>query len=239
MRRIWSIIGRKQTSVRSAALILITMVLISRLLGLIRDRMLAARFAPDDLGVYFAAFRLPNLIFEVLVMGALTSAFIPVFTKYITQEREKEARFTASSLINLSILVFVVFALPALLWTAQFSRLLAPGFNGEQIAQMAEFTRFMIVFQVLPLLVGNFFTGILQSYNLFLVPALAPVVYNLGIIIGIVALTSGYGLWAPVAGVAIGAVLFVAIQLPALVSVGYHHQSSLAWRDRGVREVIR
>ena len=89
--KFWQIITSRQTSIGSAALVITSMVAASRLLGLIRDRMLAARFSADELGVYFAAFRIPNLLFELLVMGALTTAFIPVFTRFLTQEKEEDA----------------------------------------------------------------------------------------------------------------------------------------------------
>jgi putative peptidoglycan lipid II flippase len=104
---------------------------------------------------------------------------------------------------------------------------------------MATYTRFMIIFQVLPLLIGNFFTGILQSYNMFLIPALAPVVYNLGIIIGVVTLTPLVGLMAPVYGVGIGAGLFMLIQVPLVIVVGYRHKMEFKWRHQGVREVLK
>lgn len=239
MDRIWTVLTRKQTTVGSAAFVLVSMVFASRVLGLVRDRLLSARFNPDELGVYFAAFRLPNLIFELLVMGALTSAFIPVFTKYLTHDREKEAWHIASILINISFIVLCIATVPVLIWSESISRLLAPGFSNDQIKLMAGFTRFMIGFQVLPLLIGNFFTGILQSYNLFLVPALAPVIYNVGIIIGIFALTPFFGLWAPVIGVSIGAFLFMAIQLPLLLRVGYRHSLAINPSVHGVREVGR
>jgi putative peptidoglycan lipid II flippase len=238
MKRLWGLFSKKQQTIGSAAFILISMVFTSRVLGLVRDRMLNARFAPDELGVYFAAFRLPNLIFELLVMGALTSAFIPVFTKYVTEHNEKEGFDVAATLINMSIVVLFVLAIPLLLFTNQLSHFLAPGFSPEQVAQMATYTRFMIIFQVLPLLAGNFFTGILQSYNLFLVPALAPVVYNIGIIIGIVTLTPVFGLMAPVYGVGIGAGLFMLIQLPLVVLVGYRHRLAFDYHHKGVREVL-
>jgi putative peptidoglycan lipid II flippase len=239
MKRFWGIFSKKQQTIGSAAFILISMVFTSRVLGLVRDRLLNARFAPDELGVYFAAFRLPNLIFELLVMGALTSAFIPVFTKYVTQHNEKEGFDMAATLINMSTVVLFILAIPLLLFTDQLSHFLAPGFSPVQVARMAEYTRFMILFQVLPLLVGNFFTGILQSYNLFLVPALAPVVYNIGIIIGIVVLTPAFGLMAPVYGVGIGAALFMIIQVPLVILVGYRHRLAFDWRHKGVREVLK
>ncbi len=239
MGKIWSVISKKQTSVGSAAIVLMLMVFASRVLGLLRDRLLSARFGPDDLGIYFAAFRLPNLLFELLVMGALTSAFIPVFTKYISQDKEAHAWKMGAALINISLFLLVLLSLPILIWTREISFLLAPGFTDAQITQMAAFTRFMIVFQVVPLLLGNFFTGILQSYNLFIVPALAPVVYNIGIIVGIVLLTPALGLWSPVAGVAIGALLFMLIQIPLLARIGYRHAWAVDPNIAGVKEVGR
>lgn len=239
MEKIWSLFSRKQTSVGSAATILVLMVFTSRVLGLVRDRLLSARFGPDELGVYFAAFRLPNLLFELLVMGALTSAFIPVFTKYIAQDKEAHAWKMGSVLINISLMILFLFSVPLFVWTREISHVLAPGFSPVQIDQMAAFTQFMMGFQVVPLLVGNFFTGILQSYNLFLVPALAPVVYNVGIIIGIVLLTPTLGLWAPVVGVALGAILFMMIQIPLLVRIGYRYTVNFNPRLAGVKEVGR
>lgn len=237
MERIWKVMGRKQTTVGSAAFVLVSMVAASRVLGLVRDRLLSGRFVPDELGVYFAAFRLPNLIFELLVMGALTSAFIPVFTKYLSHNKEKEAWRIAATLINLSIIVLFIFSIPVFIWTEAISRFLAPGFSRDQIVQMTQFTRFMIAFQITPLLIGNFFTGILQSYNLFLIPALAPVVYNVGIIVGIIVLTPILGLWAPVVGVSLGAILFMVIQLPILLRIGYRHSFEANPRVAGVSEV--
>lgn len=237
MRNVLRLLSEKQNSVGSAAMVLISMVFTSRILGLVRDRLLASRFTPDALGVYLAAFRLPNLLFELLVMGALTSAFIPVFTKYVTQKNEGEASRMASSVINLSFLILLVIAIPIFIFATSISKFLAPGFNTAQIDQMAEFTRFMIVFQVFPLLIGNFFTGILQSYNLFLIPALAPVVYNVGIIIGIVLLTPFLALSAPVVGVGIGAFFFMIIQVPLLFKVKYRHFWQVNIHDAGVQEV--
>ena len=239
MNPVWSAFLKKQSSVRSAATILITMVFASRVLGLIRDRLLAARFSPDELGVYLAAFRMPNLLFELLVMGALTSAFIPVYTKYITQGKEDGAQHISQIIISCSLIILIIIAIPILIWTKQISYLIAPGFSGSEITQMVVFTRFMVVFQVIPLVIGNFFTGILQSHNLFIVPAVAPVVYNVGIILGIILLTPIVGLWAPVVGVGCGALLFMGIQIPLLAKLGFRNKLSLDLANEGVREIGR
>lgn len=239
MKRVWDIIGQKQTSVASAATILIFMVFASRILGLVRDRLLSARFAPEELGVYFAAFRVPNLLFELLIMGALTSAFIPVFTRYLAHDEEKRGWRMTAILINISLFLLMLVSVPILLWTTEISTFLAPGFTPTEIGQMAQFSRFMIVAQVMPLLVGSFLTGFLQSYNLFIIPAAAPVVYNIGIIAGILLFSSRWGLYGPVFGVGLGALLFMIIQMPLLFRIGYRHSFIFDLKDSGVREVGR
>ncbi|MEK7577307.1 MAG: murein biosynthesis integral membrane protein MurJ [Patescibacteria group bacterium] len=239
MEKLWSVFTKKQNSIGSAALVLVSMVFLSRVLGLVRDRLLSSYFGPEELGVYFAAFRIPNALFELLVMGALTSAFIPVYSRYIAKDDEKNAQILASSLINLSLVVFFFLAIPVFFGAEWVSRFMAPGFSLDQIRQMSAYTRFMILFQVGPLLVGNVFTGILQSHNLFLIPAAAPVLYNIGIIIGIILFSHTYGLWGAIIGVAIGALLFALIQIPLLIKVGYKHGFSVNVKHAGVREVGR
>lgn len=213
------------------------MVLLSRILGLFRDRLLAGRFTPSELGVYWAAFRIPNMIFELLVMGALASAFIPVFTTYLDTKGKEKAFEMAAIVMNIGLVFFLIFSLPLLLFTQEISSFLAPGFNKDQIALMSSFTRIMVLAQVFPLILGNFFTGMLQSLKNFVIPALAPVVYNIGIILGIIILTPLLGLYAPVVGVVIGAVLFTIIQLPVVLLYGYKHSWRFSFSHPGAREV--
>jgi putative peptidoglycan lipid II flippase len=239
MKRFWALASKKQTTIGSAAGVLALMVLVSRVLGLVRDRLLSSYFAPEELGVYFAAFRIPNVIFELLVMGALTAAFIPVYTKYLADNRERDAERLATVLINLSVIILAIVAIPLFIAAPAISRLLAPGFDEAQIAQMSAYTRFILLFQVGPLLIGNVLTGILQSHSLFLVPAAAPVFYNVGIIIGTVALSSLWGLWGPIVGVAIGALLFALIQIPLVIRLGYRHTLDIDPKLPGVKEVGR
>lgn len=232
-----SLVTSRQNSILSAASVIMLTVFISRFLGLIRDWLLVTRFTPQDLGVYIAAFRIPNMIFELLVMGALTSAFIPVFTTYLDTKGKNEAFSIASSVINLGVIAFAVFALVMLIFTNEISKMLAPGFSNVEIEQMVSFTRIIIVAQVFPLIIGTFFTGILQSMKNFLLPALAPVVYNIGIIIGIIVLSPIMGLYGPVIGVVLGAILFAAIQAPLVFSLGYRHHFKLNIHHAGTREV--
>lgn len=232
-----NLVTSRQNSIISAASVIMLTVFVSRLLGLIRDWLLITRFTPQDLGVYIAAFRIPNMIFELLVMGALTSAFIPVFTTYLDTKGKNEAFSIASSVINLGMIVFAVFSVIMLIFTKEISKLLAPGFRSDEILLMVSFTRIIIIAQVFPLIIGTFFTGILQSMKNFFLPALAPVFYNIGIIIGIVFLSPIVGLYGPVIGVVLGALLFAAIQAPLVFSLGYRHHFKLNIHHPGTREV--
>ena len=237
IRKTINLLSRREENILSAASVIMVAVALSRILGLLRDRLLAARFSPDELGVYYAAFRLPNMVFELLVMGALSSAFIPVFTSYLDTKGKKQAFDLASSVINIGLLACILFSIPMLVATRELSKILAPGFNEDQISMMVLFTRIMIIAQVFPLLIGNFLTGILQSFRNFLVSSLAPIVYNLGIISGVIFLTPQFGLFAPVIGVVAGAMLFLIIQIPAVISHGYRHSLQFDTQNKGVRQV--
>jgi putative peptidoglycan lipid II flippase len=233
------ILTRQQTSILSAAFIIGSMVAASRILGLIRNRLLTDRFTEAQLDPYFAAFRIPNFVFEILIMGAISVAFIPVFTSFISKNEKNEAFKVASSVINISVIILGILSLIFFIFTPQFVSILVPGFTLENKILVASFARIMIIFQVLPLVVGNFITGILQSFKQFLIPALAPVVYNIGIIIGIIFLTPYFGLYGAVYGVVIGAFLFFLIQLPLLSQYKYKHSFIFDRKRKGVKQIGR
>lgn len=232
-----SLLSIRQTDIISAATVIMLTIAISKLLGVIKLRILSARFTPEELGVFLASFRLPNLLFDFLVLGALTSAFIPVFTRYLAKDNKNEAFSVSSSIINISILLTIIFSVPIFFFSEDISRLLAPGFSTEEIIKMASFTRIIVLAQVIPLLIGTFFTGILQSFKNFLIPALAPVVYDVGIIICILIFSPSAGLYSAVYGVVVGAILFLLIQLPTVLSFGYRPRLTMDYKHPGVKEI--
>lgn len=229
---------KKQPTVLSAAFVIGFTVFLSRILGLLRDRLLATYFSVDELGIYFAAFRLPNFLFELLIIGALSTAFIPVFTTLLVKENQDKAFEMGSSLINASTLLIIVLLLPLTIFARPLSYLLVPGFSGAERDLMVAFTRIMLLGQLLPLVIGNFTTGMLQSMQRFLLPALAPVIYNIGIIAGIIVLSPTLGMWGAVWGVVIGAALYLIVQLPLLWSLGYRHKLKITV-NHPVKEVFR
>jgi len=223
-----------QNTVLSAATLIMFMVIASRVLGLVRQRILAHYFLPDELSVFFAAFRLPDLIFEVLVFGTFSSAFIPVFTRALGKGK-KEAWDIAGRVLNIGLLFFVPIALIVGLWTRQIYALLLPGFTTAEVIKVAYIARVLLIAQGF-FVVSYVLTGVLESLRRFLVPALAPIFYNLGIILGTVFLTPKLGVLAPAIGVVLGAFCHFAIQLPLSLKMGFRFVASFR-ANKAVKKV--
>jgi len=233
------ILFAQQASILSAAAIIAGTVLLSRILGLVKYRVFNSFFDVTQMGLFFAAFRLPNLIFDLIVMGALTTAFIPIFTSYLKNGSEEEADKMASTIINLAGIFFLILTTILLLASYPLVRLITPGLSNKELDVVVMLTRIMLVGQTLPLILGNFLTGIVQSHKRFLIPALAPVFYNLGIIVATWVLAPTLGIYAPAWGVVIGAILFLIIQIPICIKLGFHYSPTVNLSHPGVREVIK
>lgn len=211
-------------------------VILSKILGLIRDRLLAHTFTPDNVAIFFAAFRLPDLIFQIVIFGALSVAFIPVFTEYLEKKDRQDAFKLAQSVLNLALLILVLLAVLIYIFIDPLTSLIVPGFNEAQRSQVALLTRVILIGQLM-LTIGSFFIGILQSFQRFIIPALAGVFYNVGIILGIVLLSKPLWILGPAVGVIIGAVLHVLVQLPLIYSLGFRF--SLSSFHAGIKEITR
>lgn len=234
-----SVLSLRQTNILSAAVVIMFTVLLSAFLGLLRIRLLSGFFGDSrTLDIFWAAFRLPDMLFQILVMGTLSSAFIPVFSSFLGKNTADEAFKITNSIVTVSFLLFAVIAFFIILFAEPFSRFLAPGFSVEDIKLMVSLTRIMFLGQFF-FLIGNFLTGILQSFHHFLLPALAPVAYNLGIIMGTLLLTPALGIYGPTIGVVLGTILFFAIQIPLVIKLGWKFKPSLDLKHIGVREVGR
>lgn len=223
-----------QNSVVSAAGVIMIMIVASRILGLIRQRTLAFYFAPDDLSLFFAAFRLPDLIFEVLVFGTFSSAFIPVFTKAVGEDK-KRAWETAGRVVNIGLLIFFVAAVIFGIFAGGIYGFLAPGFSNGDTAKIANLARVLFFAQAF-FVISYVLTGVLESLRRFLVPALAPLFYNLGIILGTIFFYQRFGLFAPAIGVLIGAFSHLLIQLPLAIKLGFRPTTSISPNSE-VREI--
>lgn len=209
----------KQTTVLSAATLIMVMIVVSRVLGLARQRVLANFFDANTLSLFFAAFRLPDTLFEVLVFGTFSSAFVPVFTKSLKIGR-KVAWETAAYVTNIGLIIFAFMALLIIIFANQLYGFLAPGYPMADRDQIVTLTRIIFAAQGF-FVVSYVLTGVLESLRRFLIPALAPLLYNIGIIVGTLLFSRQLGILAPAIGVVIGAASHFIIQLPLATRLGF------------------
>src|SRR3989338_8636317 len=186
----------KQTSMFSSAMLIGVMIIISRIFGFFRYRTLSGLFTKEELDIFLASFRIPDLVFEILITGALTSSLIPIFIKY--QRNKHELDFILY--MAMGIIVPII----------------TPGYSEDKIVSIVFYSRLLLVGQLPFLIAGNLLTGIGQANKMFFLPALAPVFYNVAIIVFALLFSSSLYLLAPILGVVAGALLFLLLQLPIL-----------------------
>lgn len=190
------------------------MIVLARLFGFLRYRILAGFFTKEELDIFFASFRIPDLVFEILITGALTTTFIPIFVKY--QKNKEDLDLNISSIINFILILMTLFIIILLIFLDKITVIITPGYSQDKIAQIISFSRILLSGQLPFLILGNILTGIGQANKIFILSAVAPLVYNLAIIITTLFFTNYFSLLAPVLGTVLGAVLFLIIQIPIL-----------------------
>jgi putative peptidoglycan lipid II flippase len=206
-------------SINAAALLIGAAGLLSRLLGVWRDRLLAGNFgASRELDIYYAAFQIPDFIFMIFLLGAASAAIIPVFTQ-IKERAPKEAHIFIGELVILFFLISgtigagIIFIMPYII------PFVAPGFGISDQEQVVTIAR---IIMVSPILLGlsSIISAIVQSARLFLAFSLAPIFYNLGIIFGILVLFPIMGFSGLGVGVVVGAALHLLVQLAGFRTIG-------------------
>lgn len=229
----------KRQIARAAALVMGLFVL-SRLLGMLREIVIGHQFGTSAaLDAYLAAFRLPDLLFQLVAGGALGSAFIPTFAGLLAQERRRDAWRLASAIINLLMLLLTVLSFLASLLAGPLVRhIIAPGFTPAQQALTAHLMRLMLLTPII-FGVSGVLMGVLNSHQHFLTPALAPSLYNFAIIAGALWLSPSLGVEGLAIGVVVGALLHLLVQMPALCRLDGFYAPILGLRDANVREVGR
>lgn len=238
MKLNFSAFTSKQTNIFSAAFYIILTTILAQVLGWVKYRLFVSFFgASSSLGVFFAAFRIPDFLFQVLIASALASVFIPIFSDYVTKEKQEEAYRFASSLTIIGVAAFIIVSVIVIIFAYPLSGLVTPGFSPSELALMANFTRIILLSEIFFIL-GTVATGILQSFQHFLIPGIASALYNAGIIIGLVLLMPFLGIYATAVGVVVGAFLFFIIQLPFVLKAGFRF--TWIWNiDDGVKKVLR
>ena len=231
-------IFKLQKTIAGGAMIIALFSVFSRLLGLLRDRFLSSSFgAGQVLDAYYAAFRLPDLVFNTLVLGALSSAFIPVFLKYWRRNKEEAWQIT-SGVLNVLFLIVLFCAIIFFILAPSIINYMVPGFTPETKALTVSLTRIMLI-GTLFFTLSNVVGSVLNSFQRFLSYSLAPVMYNLGIIFGILVLVkkTSLGFTGLGWGIALGAALHFLIQIPALMRTGYRWQPIFKFNHPAIKKI--
>lgn len=219
---IQKVLNVQTKSVSFASLILMGSYLISAGLGLMRDRLLAGRFgAGSELDAYYAAFAIPDFIVLILIFGAISAAIVPIFSSYIVKSKE-EAWLYISALFNAFLTFLIIICFLLIIFAPYFVSLIAPGFSQDKQDATALLMRVMFLSPII-LGISNIISGILQVFHKFLVTAFAPIMYNLGIIFGILFLVPQFGLLGLAFGVVLGAILHLLIQVPSFYHSGFRY----------------
>lgn len=213
---------------------------LSRVAGLAREVVIGARFGTSpELDAYLAAFRVPDILFQLVAGGALGSAFIPTFAGYWARGNREAAWLLFSRVVNLVTLLLVfIAAVVAVAAEPLVAQIIAPGFTPEQQLLTAQLMRWMLLSTII-FGASGLIMGALNAVQHFLLPAAAPVFYNLAIIVGALLLAPRLGIAGLVVGVIVGALLHFLIQLPGLWRVHAGYRPALSVTDPGVREVMR
>lgn len=230
----------KSETITSAAAIVASFSVLSRFVGFIRDRILAGAFgAGDTLDVYFAAFRIPDLLFQLMVVGALSASFIPLFTKYFKKGKSQKEWELTNKILNLVCLGFGALILLGIVFIDPLSSLIAPGFDAAKQEALAQMARVMFVAQFL-LCISMVFGSVLQGAKNFFLYSLAPIFYNLGIIAGVYFFVPALGSMGLAWGVVLGAFLHLVLQYVGVSALGFKYRPIFRWiKDSDVRYTLK
>ncbi len=246
-KNLWN---RQTNSITMAAALVGVSSLLSRFLGVFRDRILAGQFgAGEYLDIYYSAFRIPDLVYNLLILGALSAGFIPVFTGLIKDFKSykgtglfkslnSEAWDLANNLLNVLMLSLIVLGALGVIFAPGLVTLISPGFSPEAQKITASLTRIMFLS---PLFLGisGILGGVLQSFKNFMVYSFAPIMYNVGIIIGALWFSPFIGIAGLAWGVVLGAFLHMAIQIPVVHNLGWHYRLFIDFKDRNLIRIGR
>lgn len=244
-------LANAKLSIKLAAVLLAGSTLLSALLGIFRDRWLNSMYFdtyPSGLDAYTAAFTIPDFMFFLLVSGALAVTFIPVFNQRLVTGNKRSAWELSSSILNILAIVTLIASVLMIIFADPLMRyIVAPGLNESAMALAISMMR---VIAINPFLfaIATVLSSIQQAVGRFVFYAIAPALYNVGIIIGILVFTNGInifgiqifegGIMGVALGVVLGAILQVLTSLVGLFGLGFDYEFKIYWKNLGLRAVL-
>ncbi len=219
VRRIFEFFYKETSTLHKAAYLLGFFAILSQILAFLRDRLLAHVFgAGSALDIYYAAFRIPDFLFVTVASVVSISVIVPFIIEKEREGNEAMRTFVDNIFTFFSFLI-IISCLITFFLIPTFSGILFKGFSGAELEKIILLSR---IFLLSPIFLGfsNLFGSLTQAYNRFMVYAFAPLLYNLGIILGIIFLAPHYGVVGVAVGVIIGSMLHVAVQIPFVIKIG-------------------
>ncbi len=252
MGRVQSVVARanRKLTVRFAAILIASSSLVSMLFGFLRERLLNSYYYdsyPVGLDAYTAAFLLPDFMYFILVSGALSVTFIPVFNQRLAGGNKKSAWELSTSMVNLMAILTLCASILIIVFAEPLAYLLAPGFSEAGHALTVSMMR---VIAVNPFLfaVATVIASIQQALSKFTFYVLAPIIYNIGIIIGILFFTGGInifgwqvfegGIMGVALGVVLGSIMQLVVSSVGLMGLGFDYRFKIHWKNKGFRKVL-
>ncbi len=225
-------------AIARAGLVVTGAFLAARILGYVRTVVISSTFgASSDLDAFLAAFRIPDLMFQLVAAGALSSALIPVLAGLLATDEEARAWRVASTVGLLMLVALTILSVVAWILAPALVPIITPGFDAATLAQTIELTRLMLVAPIL-LGTGAVATSILNTKHRFAAASLAPVVYNIAIVITTLLLAPTLGITAVAAGVVLGALAHILVQLIPLRRVGFRPTARPDTSDPAARKAF-
>ncbi len=238
VKRFFEMMGKEISGLHEAAYLLAFFALLSQILALVRDKLLAYHFgAGHILDIYYSAFRIPDLIFVSIASVVSASVLVPFLIDRFHSDKDTGKKFI-DSIFSTFFLAIIIISVIAYFFIPYFTKILLPGFSDDQyLSELISATRILLLSPIF-LGLSNFFSSITQMHRRFLIYALSPVIYNIGIIFGIIFLYPAYGLLGLMWGVVIGAFLHMLIQIPFIIGSNKSPALSLKidWSD--IKKVV-
>jgi len=237
VKRFFNVINKEVSGLHQAAYLLAFFAISSQLLAVIRDRLLAAHFgAGHTLDLYYAAFRIPDFIFITVGSMVSVSVLIPFLVEKMKAGSEEGRKFIGN-IFTFFFLLIIVISIIAFFFIPSINKLLFNGFNSADLSIVNNMTRILLLSPIF-LGISNIFGTLTQTYKRFLIYSLSPILYNLGIILGIILLYPMFGLTGLVIGVVLGAFLHFAIQIPFIVENKFFPKPRIKFDFTEIKKVL-
>ena len=220
-----------------AGLVVSAAFLVSRVLGWLRLVVIGNAFDPATLDTFFAAFRIPDLMFQLVAAGALSSALVPVVAAMLERDERDQAWRVVSTVINLMLVALAGLAIALFVLAPIVMRAITPGFDDAQLERTVTLTRIMLLSPIL-LAMGSVATSVLNAGGRFGAAALAPILYNVAIIAGALVVAPAYGVEGLAASVVAGALAHVLVQLWPLARLGFRYQPTIDPTEPEARQTL-